>query len=90
MLKKIKDELATRKGVRSGPKGGSLNFEHEGVEYVPSCPEAYVAGQWFIEGKRMKDYLITVNIPTFPRNDPFFLQLLIICTHPFFLKVKVT
>jgi hypothetical protein len=55
---------------------------------VPSCPEAYVAGQWFIEGKRMKDYLITVNIPTFPRNVPFFLQLLIICTQrPLFLII---
>jgi hypothetical protein len=34
MLKRLKSESESRKGVRLGPKGGSLGYESEGVRYV--------------------------------------------------------
>ena len=35
MLKISKAESESRRGVRSGPRGGSLDHEREGFRYVP-------------------------------------------------------
>jgi hypothetical protein len=45
MLKKSKAESESRKGVRSGPKGGSLVYDYEGVRNVPKCMKMRITSQ---------------------------------------------